>query len=291
MKPAIYEGVKVLVKDEKGEYTLRAKGERLVFTGWRELYKKFEREKEQLPEVEEGEVVELQKVNLEQKFTNPPARYNDASLVKELEKKGIGRPSTYASIISTLLSRRYVIREEKRFKPTSIGVGVCEFLRENFPQEMEYDFTKKMEDGLDDIARGEEDWQEYLSDFYEGFQEKVEEVEEEADRVELPVEKTGKKCPECDKGEVIIREGRYGKFYSCDRFPDCEYTEDYQEFLEDFECPECKGKVVIKKTRGGKKFYGCENYPECEWASWKDPREDKKKKEKKEQETGEEEEE
>lgn len=274
MKPAVYDQVKILAEGDKGKYSLRAKGERLVFTGWRELYKKFEKKGERMPEVAEGEKLELQKINLEQKFTQPPARYNDASLVRELEKKGIGRPSTYAAIISTLLNRHYVVREEKRFKPTSIGVGVCEFLVENFPKEMDYDFTKKMEDGLDDIARGETKWQKYLSDFYKDFEKNVEEVKEEAERVELPVEKTGKKCPKCGKGEVVIREGRYGKFYSCDRFPECDYTEDYQEFLEGFECPECGGKVVIKKTRGGKKFYGCENYPECEWASWKDPREE-----------------
>lgn len=277
MKSAIYEGVKIMVEDKSGKYLLRAKGERLVFTGWRELYKKFEKEDEEMPEVEKGEELDLQKVDLEQKFTRPPARYNDASLVKELERKGIGRPSTYASIIGTLLSRRYVVREEKRFMPTSIGKAVCKFLMEHFKRAMDYDFTREMEDGLDDIARGELKWQKYLSDFYKSFHKNVEEVEENAERVELPVEKTGKKCPKCDKGEVIIREGRYGKFYSCDQFPDCKYTKDYKEYLKDFKCPECGAKVVIKKTRRGKTFYGCGKYPKCDWASWKDPRKKGKK--------------
>ena len=210
-------------------------------------------------------------VTTEQKFTLAPPRYNDASLVKELEKRGIGRPSTYASIISTILSRAYVNREQRRFFATKIGMTVSDFLVKNFPEEMDYDFTAKMEDGLDDIARGEKEWQKYLGDFYGPFEKKVEDVAEKAERIAIPVERTGEKCPECKEGEVIIREGRFGRFLSCERFPECKYTANYKEYVEGAKCEECGGGVIIKKTRFGKEFYGCENYPKCKWATWKKP--------------------
>lgn len=276
MKEAIYDTTTVLVlaKSDKN-YGLQAKGEIEKFAGWRVLYPKNSKEAEVegavLPEVKVNDALKYQNLKAEQKFTQPPARYNDASLVKELEKKGIGRPSTYAPTISTILARNYVERKERRFYPTSIGIAVTDFLVKNFPSEMDYEFTAKMEEGLDDIARGKTEWEKYLSSFYGPFKSDVDKASEQAERIEMPVEKTGEKCPECKEGEVVIREGKYGKFLSCSRFPECKYTGKYNEYLEGAKCEKCGGRVVIKKTRFGKPFYGCENYPKCDWAVWKKP--------------------
>ena len=224
-----------------------------------------------LPEMSEGEKLDLNKVLTEQKFTQPPARYNDASLIKELEKRGIGRPSTYAAIISTIQDRRYVEQKEKKFFPTTIGVAVTDFLVTNFPGEMDYEFTARMEDNLDEIARGKLKWGKMLGDFWRVFREKVGMVEKEAKRVGVPAQSTGQKCPECKEGDVVIREGRFGKFLSCSRYPECKYTARYTEYVEDASCELCGKRVVVKKTKKGKAFYGCEDYPNCKWASWKKP--------------------
>jgi DNA topoisomerase IA len=228
-----------------------------------------------LPKVEEGEGLKYKDLSVEQKFTKPPSRYNDASLVKELEKRGIGRPSTYAPIIDTLIGRGYVERKERRFYPSKVAATVVKFLGKHFEQVMDYDFTAEMEEDLDRIARGEKEWRKVMGSFYKPFIKKVKKVEKDVKRVEIPVEKTGEKCPTCKKGEVIIREGRFGKFYSCSTFPECKYTANYTEKLDNFPCPDCKGDVVIKRTRKGRSFFGCNNYPKCKWASWKDPRRQK----------------
>ncbi len=260
------------------EAQLKVTGSVLKFDGWMKLFPSgtdtF------LPDVDEQQLLHYLDLNAAQKFTRPPARYNDASLVKELESLGIGRPSTYASIISVLEDRNYVEREDKRFKPTLIGITVSDFLVENFKQIVDYDFTAEMEEDLDRIARGEKQWREVISEFYEPFEEKIEDVLENADRAKVPVEKTDRDCPECGEsegGKLVIRTGRYGKFYSCDRFPDCKYTENYVEKLDGFNCPLCgKGEVVIKNTRRGATFYGCSRYPDCDWASWKKPQKGEK---------------
>ncbi len=276
MKEAVYDTTTILVDcDSDQKYRLQAKGEIEKFAGWRVLYPKNSKEievEESLPEVRPGDRLDYQQLNLEQKFTQPPARYNDASLVKELEKRGIGRPSTYAPTISTILARNYVEKKDRRFYPTTIGVAVTDFLVKNFPKEMDYEFTANMEEGLDDIARGKQEWEKYLSSFYGPFKTDVENVAQKAERIEMPVEKTGEKCPECKEGEVVIREGRFGKFLSCSRFPECKYTARYNQYLEGVKCEKCGGRVVIKKTRFGKEFYGCENYPKCDWATWKKPK-------------------
>lgn len=278
MAEAVFDATKVVVEGKgKKTYELVANGEVIKFDGWRKLYKK-DKDFVQLPKLEKGADLKKKEVKAEQKFTLPPARYNDASLVKELEARGIGRPSTYASIISTIVLRNYVERKDRRFFATSIGTTVSDFLVKNFENAMDYGFTAKMEDGLDEIAAGKEDWQKYLSDFYGPFITKVEDVEKNAKRVEMPVIKLNKKCPDCKEGELIIREGRFGKFISCDRFPECKYTDKYVVYLEGQTCPDCGGKVVIKKTRRGREFYGCENYPKCKWASWKKPGEEEEKK-------------
>lgn len=252
--------------------TLRSSGSVLKFDGWMRLFKSSD--DVILPDVQEKQQLNYLDQNAAQKFTQPPARYNDASLVKELEKRGIGRPSTYASIISVIEDRGYVTRDAKRFVASAVGMTVSDYLVKNFPVFMEYAFTAEMEEDLDRISRGEKDWKKVVKDFYGPFHKKVDDAEQ-SDRVQVPVESTGEPCPKCgesDNGEIVIRSGRYGKFKSCSRFPDCDFTENIVEKVPNVVCPLCQqGEVIIKNSRWGKSFFGCSRYPECKWASWKQP--------------------
>lgn len=286
METAVYNqtSVTVLAKKSAGkvkEATLKANGSILVFDGWMKLFPGSG--DRILPEVEKDQDLFFNELFSAQKFTQPPARYNDASVIKELEKRGIGRPSTYASIISVIVARGYVNRENKRFFATPVGMTVCDFLMKHFKVIMDYDFTAEMEEDLDRIARGEKDWQKIVGTFYKPFEKQIEEVTKSADRMQVPVEKTGEKCPVCLEkkkagtlegvvGEVVIRTGRFGKFKSCSKYPDCEYTENIVVTVEGVRCPLChEGSVIEKNTRWGKSFFGCSRYPECDWASWKKP--------------------
>ncbi len=274
MNATIYDQTTILVtataKENKNKYLLRSSGSVLKFDGWRRLFSIAE--DQVLPEVHEKDALSYLDLNSLQKFTQAPPRYNDASLVKELEKRGIGRPSTYASIISVIVDRAYVERTQKKFFATPIGITVCDFLIEHFDNFMDYDFTASMEEDLDLIALGEKNWVNIIDLFYKPLAKKIGEVTKEADRVQVPVEKTGEKCPECGEGEVVIRTGRFGKFMSCSRFPECKYTKNIIETLPDQHCPLCgEGDVVVKNTRWGKSFYGCSLYPKCDFASWKKP--------------------
>ena len=270
MKPATVDQTVIWVLAENDEnYQLKAVAETMKFESWKKLYKLAE--EVILPMLAEEEKLVKEKVEATQKFTLAPARFNDASLIKELEKRGIGRPSTYAPTISTIIVRGYVERKEKRFYATQIGLTVTDFLVKNFPTEMEYEFTAKMEASLDEIAEGKKDWQKVLSDFYGPFKKTVDSATKEAERVKMPVESTGQKCPLCNIGEVVIRTGKFGRFYSCSRFPECKYTARLIVYVEGVVCPKDGGRVVVKKTRTGREFFGCENYPKCDYASWKKP--------------------
>ncbi|NMB56426.1 type I DNA topoisomerase [Candidatus Beckwithbacteria bacterium] len=262
---------KTTVSVKAANYLLQAKGEIQLFAGWRKVYGK-EIEDVQLPELEQGEILDLLQVLSEQKFTQPPARYSESSLIKALEQRGIGRPSTYAPTISTILTRNYIEKIEKQFYPTQIGTVVTEFLLKNFDKVMDYDFTAKVEQDLDDIALGEQKWTEVVGSFYNPFVDKVKSVEKNAERVKIEAEKTGNKCPECGEGDEVIRVGRFGRFLSCSRFPECKYTKNYTEKIN-MKCPDCKnGDVIVRRTRSGRHFYGCSAYPNCKWASWKKPK-------------------
>lgn len=274
METAIYDQTTITVNAKhQQEYTLRSSGSVLKFDGWMKLFPGGE--DAILPNVSENDSLDFVDLNASQKFTQPPARYNDASLVKELEKRGIGRPSTYASIISVIVDRGYVDRQDKRFFATAVGTTVSDFLLKNFSDIMDYDFTAEMEEDLDRIARGEKEWKKVMKEFYTPFEKKVESVTDTAKRVQIPVESTGVACPDCgktEKGEIVIRTGRFGKFKSCSRFPECKFTENIVEKLEGQKCPLCsEGDVIIKNSRWGKSFFGCGRYPECDWASWKKP--------------------
>lgn len=292
MVNAIYDITTIHVVGTAGSDSLlaRSSGSILKRAGWMELFPGGE--EKLLPSVEAKEGLNFTQLLTEQKFTQPPARYNDASLVKELEKRGIGRPSTYASIISVLETRLYVRREAKAFLPTPVGRTVVQFLQQYFDQIMDYDFTAKMEDELDEISRGEKNWTAVLRTFYDPFALKIAAVADSAERMRVPVEPLNKPCPTCglseeefakqqpvmsenpredEKGQLVLRSGRFGKFISCSRYPDCKHTERFQEKI-DMTCPKCKkGDVVVKRTKKGRTFYGCSTYPECDFASWDKP--------------------
>lgn len=247
-------------------YRLKANGSVLIFDGFLKLTPQA-LDDNRLPKFTNGENLPLVEARADAHETTPPPRYNDASLIKTLEEKGIGRPSTYASIISTITDRGYVERVERKFIPTAVGVAVNDFLVKNFSTIDDVPFTAAMEDELDSIASGEKNWKSMMKDFYQPFEKTIAEVEN-AERVKIPVEDTGEKCPECHEGEVVVRTGRFGKFFSCSRFPDCRFTKPFVEETN-VACPKDGGKVIIKKTRKGRKFFGCSNYPNCDFAAWK----------------------
>ena len=280
MKEAVWSQTKLLVSGESknGNYQLLAEGKILKFDGWLKLYNGAVKETQiNLPRVAEKDGLNLLDLLSEQKFTQPPNRYTEATLIKILEEKGIGRPSTYAPIISTIQLRQYVEKFEGKFKPSSLGMTVNDFLVQNFPDLFDYDFTAHMEGDLDEIANGKNNWVGVIREFYDPLAAKIEAVTEKAKRVQVPVEKTGEKCPECKKGELVIRVGRFGKFISCSKFPQCKYTAPFVSKLVGVKCPNCGGDVVERRTKKGKQFYGCGNWPKCKWASWRKPKVDEKK--------------
>lgn len=274
MTASVYDETTIDVYAKDGEtYVLRASGQVIKFDGWRKVIpaKKDAEGVSVLPEIEKGQALSLIKVSSQQKFTEPLARYNEASLIKTLEQLGIGRPSTYAPIITTIQIRNYVEKEEGKFIPTPVGVAVNDFLVEHFPDIFDYQFTAEMEDDLDKVADGKAEWTDSIKKFWSPFGKKLESVENNSKRVKIEVEKLGLKCPKCKKGELVVRIGRFGKFVSCSRFPDCDFTEKYIEKIG-MKCPKCKkGDVIVKKTGRGKKFFGCSRYPDCKWASWRKP--------------------
>jgi DNA topoisomerase-1 len=247
-------------------YTLKANGSILVFDGFLKINPQALDDKS-LPDFKSGE--KLNYISSLPVFheTLPPPRYNDASIIKTLEEKGIGRPSTYATIISTIETRGYIEREEGKFKPTTVGIAVNDFLVTNFSTVDDIPFTATMEDQLDEIANGTKKWVPVIAEFYKPF-EKILDGMKDVERVKIPTESTGEKCPECKEGDLVIRSGKFGKFISCSRFPDCKFTKPLIEETN-LICPKDGGKIVIKKTRKGRKFYGCSNYPKCDFAAWK----------------------
>ncbi|HOG61346.1 MAG TPA: DNA topoisomerase, partial [Flexilinea sp.] len=205
----------------------------------------------------------------EQHFTQPPARYTEATLVKTLEENGIGRPSTYASILSTIQTRGYVVREAKRLYPTETGILVNDLLVNSFPNVVNIGFTSQMEGELDDVAGGEKKWQTVVGDFYKEFEPALNQARKELPKAQLEPEKVGRKCPQCGK-DLVIRNGKYGKFISCSGFPQCRYTEQIVEKL-DVPCPKCGKELIVRRSKNGRIFYGCSGYPECQFTSWKKP--------------------
>jgi len=268
MTLAIFDSTSVEIT--ANNYTFGANGQVLKFDGFLKVYPmKFE-ENEMLS-LKEKEILDLVKINPTQHFTEPPARYNEASLIKALEKHGIGRPSTYAPTLSTIQERNYIEKnEQKKFFPTEMGTIVNDVLVKNFPEIVDIDFTAKMEKELDEIAEGKDTWQKTCRDFYQPFAKNLKEKYEDAPKENLDI-KTDKKCPKCGK-PLIEKLGRFGRFYACSGFPECKHTESLENENLGIQCPKCqRGQMVIKKTKKGKIFYGCNNYPNCDFALWDKP--------------------
>jgi DNA topoisomerase-1 len=264
MSNAVIESTTVFV--DANPYKLKANGSVLVFDGFLKI-NPLGLSDNRLPQFNVSEKLNLIDVLEKEHETLPPPRYNDASIIKTLEEKGIGRPSTYATIISTIEYRSYIERVEGKFSPTAIGIAVNDFLVKNFADIDDIPFTALMENKFDEIATGQLKYVPMMKEFYTPFQKKLEKVEG-AERVKIAVEETSEMCPKCGKGNLIIRTGKFGKFLACSKFPDCKFTKAFIEETDQL-CPRDGGKIVVKKTRKGRKFYGCSNYPKCDFASWK----------------------
>jgi DNA topoisomerase-1 len=289
MKAAIYHDTTVDIVCSRGgqdlPYLFRASGRELLFKGFMEVYPvrwsqqsshKLGAANQDLPSLVIEEPLLLHDVIPEQRFTEPPPHFTESSLIKELEKRGIGRPSTYAGIVDTLFKREYVGRDGRSILAEPLGFVVCDFLVDQFPGLFAVAFTAEMEEDLDRIARGERAWGEVLSAFYAPFEEAVSAAQEAARKETITVprrkkeEATGGTCPQCG-GDVVIREGRYGKFKGCSNYPKCKWTSPLQGTTRRGEpteetCPQCGGDVVIRKGRYGR-FRACSKYPECKWSA------------------------
>ena len=277
MVPAVFDRLTVTIKndgkakDVKDEFTLKSTGSKMKFAGFTAVYTMADTNDKDviLPDMTIGDEINLFKVNPVQHFTEPPPRYNDASLVKTLEEMGIGRPSTYAPIIETILARGYVQRISKSFQPTELGDIVVDMLKEYFKDIVDAKFTADLEGKLDSVAVGKVDKTDLLREFYGPFAETLEKADEAIGHVELPVEVSDVPCDICGR-MMVVKQGRFGKFLACPGFPECRNT---KAILKDtgVKCPKCDGHIVERKSRRGKGFYGCNKYPECDFVSWDAP--------------------
>jgi DNA topoisomerase-1 len=295
MEKAILDQTALVIED-KNKNIFRATGSIVAFEGFMKVYlegKDDEKEGDSdegklLPNVEKDDAMDLVKINPDQHFTEPPPRYSEATLVKNLEEKGIGRPSTYASIISTIQDRGYVRQDKKRFYPEDIGRIVSKFLVQHFNKYVDYNFTANMEETLDEVSRGEKEWKPMLKEFWAPFKSNIDDKMESVKKSDVTTEKTGEKCPTCTEGELLIRLGRYGRFKGCSRYPECKHIENLVGNTAEEKlaaeaakepprdtgvcCPKCKeNQIVEKKSRRGKVFFACSGYPKCQYAIWDEP--------------------
>jgi len=269
MQPAIFDTVAVDIAAKN--YTFRANGQTLKFDGFLKVYPvKFE--ERELPELKKEEVLDLVKITPDQHFTEPPARYNEASLIKALEENGIGRPSTYAPILSNIQDKNYIEKnEQRRFQPTEIGTVVNDLLVKHFPKIIDIGFTAQMEEELDEIAQAKKEWVPVIKEFYKPFADNLKQKYEDVSKKDITEKPTEKTCPKCG-APLIIRIGRYGQFYACSKFPKCRHTESLEKNVLGIKCPKCKkGEIVEKRTKRRKIFYGCNRFPECDFALWDKP--------------------
>ena len=284
MQPAIFDSTTADISAQN--FIFRANGSVMKFDGWLKIYpSKFT--ENILPILSENEILNLKELKPEQHFTEPPPRYNEASLIKAMEEYGIGRPSTYAPTIATIQARNYVAKnDQRRFAPTETGNMVNDLLVQHFPQIVDVNFTAKMEEDLDRIAEGQTKWVPVIKEFYEPFHENLMKKEIEVEKRNME-EKTDEICPNCGK-PMIIKPGRFGKFMACSGFPECKTAKPLKNSAREIgmKCPKCAefspediGDIVMKKTRKGRVFFGCSRYPKCDYASWKNPMENDEKKE------------
>ena len=266
--------VDIEAKGKHSSYGFRANGSVVQFPGFMQVYVEGRDEEEKeantlLPEIEEGKILRVVKMDPKQHFTQPPPRYGEATLVKALEEKGIGRPSTYAPIIETIVSRGYVNRQEKQFIPTELGTLVVDLLKQYFPSILDIEFTAAMEEQLDRIEEGELPWKQVIRDFYFPFKEKLDLAETQIGRVEISDEVTEEPCPQCGRF-MVIKRGPFGRFLACPGFPECRTTKPILEEIG-VNCPLCEGQIVVRHSKKGRKFYGCSNFPACKYVAWQMP--------------------
>lgn len=272
MASAVYDTIAAEIM--AGELLFKANGSKVKFSGFIAVYTEGRDEEPEdgevtIPELTENEQLDLKKLEDKQHFTQPPLRYTEATLVKALEEKGIGRPSTYAPIITTILARGYVEKEKKFLLPTELGRIVNDLMKNNFKDIVDVQFTAQLEKKLDDVEEGEKKWADLMKDFYGPFAQTLKEAESKIGQIEIPDEVTDIKCEKCGRN-MVIKNGRFGKFLACPGFPECRNA---RPILEEagVSCPKCGGKVLIKKTRKGKKYLGCENNPTCSFMTWDMP--------------------
>ncbi|MDR1966774.1 MAG: type I DNA topoisomerase [Synergistaceae bacterium] len=267
------------VEASSGEYGMKQDGIVVLFDGWGKIWPLGVKDTV-IPKIEAGTELDLIGIKREQKFTQPPARYTDAGLVKALEEKGIGRPSTYASIIETLADRGYVVREEdKKLVPTKLGRVVSVFLVKYFPKLINTEFTARMESELDSVESGSENWVDVVRNFWDSFKPVLDDVSATAERMTIEPQKIGEDCPECGH-PLVIKNGRFGEFIACSGYPECKYTRNIVK-TTGIKCPKCGEGEVIRRKAGkgkakGRSFYGCSKYPDCDYVSWKKPQAPKK---------------
>ena len=279
MSAAIYDTLAVKIFADG--YNLRANGQTIKFKGFMTLYVETadieeKEEFEKIPELVENQELKKEKLESKQSFTEPPPRYTEASLVKTLEEKGIGRPSTYSPTITTILARRYIEKIQKQLHPTELGRIVNKLLVENFPDVLNVKFTADMEEKFDKIAEGKEEWKKVIRDFYGPFETVVERVEKELEHVKLEYEVSDVPCEKCGR-MMVIKYGKYGKFLACPGYPECQNAKPLVETIEE-PCPKCGGKVQIRKTKRKRNYYICENNPtSCDYISWNKPGTEEKK--------------
>ncbi len=283
MSAAVYDTITANIdtNTEKGVYNFRASGQTLKFKGFMTLYVEDKDEKDNeddetsIPELQQGEEVKKEKIDSKQSFTEPPARYTEASLVKALEEKGIGRPSTYATIISTIIDRRYIERQQKQLVPTELGKVVNKLLTENFKDIINVEFTADIENQFDKIADGKEEWKQVIREFYGPFKQELDKVDAELEHVHIQDEVSNVQCEKCGK-MMVIKYGRYGKFLACPGYPECKNIKPFVEKIE-VPCPVCGSEVYVRKTKRGKNYYICsknnqEDPNSCKFISWNKPK-------------------
>ncbi len=283
MSNAVYNTIRVDInagpKDDDSRYLLRASGQTIKFPGFLALYEETrdedlaadDDEGRILPEMRVNELLDLLRLRPQQHFTQPPPRFTEATLVRALEEYGIGRPSTYAPTMAVIQERDYVEKQDKRLKPTETGKVVNDLLVEYFPDIMDYQFTARMEDELDEVAEGHTAWRPMLRSFYNPFEQQLSNARQNMPRVQQ-TEYVGRTCPTCGEGDLIVKYGRWGKFIGCTNYPECKHTEPYLEYTG-VPCPQCGpsegGELVVRRDRRGRSFFGCARYPDCDYSTWK----------------------
>ncbi|MBQ1870936.1 MAG: type I DNA topoisomerase [Lachnospiraceae bacterium] len=271
MADAVYETYSLKIKVD--DMTMSASSQKMVFAGFRAIYdddvEDIEEKEKAITSIKEGDSLKLNEVNLEQHFTQSAPHYTEATLVKALEEHGIGRPSTYAPTISTIIARRYITKEGKNLYVTELGEIVNKITTGYFGPVVDETFTAELEEKLDNVAEGKQDWKGVMRDFYPDFKDMVAKADEELDKIDVADELSDEFCPECGK-QLVIKYGPHGRFLACPGFPECKFTKPYLEKI-DVTCPKCGKDIVVRRSKKGRLFYGCEDYPNCDFMSWARP--------------------